>query len=62
MSDTTESTKAPAEEFDLDLTVRSLEVAERLLDAGASDKAVDAAGGDGAAARLRAKREKAAAA
>jgi hypothetical protein len=34
----------------------SAELAERLADAGASDKAIDAAGGDGTAERLRIRR------
>lgn len=46
-----------AREVHLDLAVVSDELAERLSEAGASDKAIDAAGGEGAAKRLRAAHE-----
>ena len=42
-----------ARELHLDLTIHSLALAERLSEAGASDKAIDAAGGNGTAEKLR---------
>ena len=54
----TETLPRGAHEIHLDLTVYSAALAQRLSEAGASDKAVDAAGGVGTAARLRGEHER----
>ncbi len=43
-----------ADVLELDLAILSTDLAERLSEVGASDKAIDAAGGKGTADRLRA--------
>lgn len=51
---TTDALPLGARAVHIDLDVLSTELAERLLEAGASDDAIDAAGGIGSAQRLRA--------
>jgi|GEM_PF-3638549 len=61
-TENSETLPVGARELHVDLTVLSPDLAERLSEAGASDKAIDAAGGDGAAEQLRAERAEATAA